>query len=86
MARIEFSEEESQHMVDRLQKYFSEELGQELGGFDARFLLDFISTHLGACYYNRGLMDAQAILLSRLDNITEAIAEIELPVPIESGP
>jgi len=40
-------------------------------------MLDFISEEIGPYYYNRGLYDAQSILESKLENITEAIYEIE---------
>lgn len=78
METIKFSEEEKEHIVRNIQLYFTEELSQELGQFDAEFLLDFFSEELGA-YYNRGLYDAQAILEKRIESVTEAIYEIEKP-------
>jgi uncharacterized protein (DUF2164 family) len=41
--------------------------------------LDFFAEEIGPYFYNRGLYDAQAILQSRLENIGEAIYEIEKP-------
>ena len=79
MPNIEFTKEEKALLVSKIQRYLSEELDQNIGQFDAEFLLDFISRELGAYYYNRGLYDAQAILEKRLDTITEAIVEIEKP-------
>ena len=66
-------------LVGKIQRYFEEELDQTIGQFDAEFLLDFVSEELGACFYNRGLYDAQAILEKRLESISEAIYEIEKP-------
>ncbi len=77
---IDFSKEEKEAMVTKLQSYFSDELGQEIGQFDAEFLLDFFAGEIGKLFYNRGLYDAQAILESRMDNIVEAISELEKPV------
>jgi uncharacterized protein (DUF2164 family) len=57
----------------------NEELDQEVGQFDAGFLLDFFAEEIGAYFYNRGLYDAQGILASRMENIAEAIFEIEKP-------
>lgn len=82
MTEIEFSREEKAAIVTKLQRYFEAELDQEIGQFDAEFLLDFISKEFGAVYYNKGLNDAQAILQSRLDSITDAIYEIEMPIPL----
>jgi uncharacterized protein (DUF2164 family) len=77
---IDFSNEEKEAMVAKLQRYFSDELDQEIGQFDAEFLLDFFAEEIGKLFYNRGLYDAQAILESRMDNIVEAISELEKSV------
>ncbi len=74
-----FSKEEQAIIVRKVQRYFSEELGQEIEQFDAEFLLDFFTKEVGAYYYNRGLHDARAVLESRLENIDDAIYEIEAP-------
>ena len=79
MPDIDFSNEEKALLVSKIQRYLSEEFDQNIGQFDAEFLLDFFSRELGAYYYNRGLYDAQAFLEKRLDTITEAIVEIERP-------
>ena len=77
---IDFSNEEKEAMVAKLQRYFSDELDQEISQFDADFLLDFFAEEIGKLFYNRGLYDAQAILESRMDNIVEAISELEKSV------
>ena len=77
---IDFSNEEKEAIVAKLQRYFSDELDQEIGQFDAEFLLDFFAEEIGKLFYNRGLYDAQAILESRMDNIVEAISELEKSV------
>ena len=77
---MEFSKEEKEAVIGKIQKYFSDELSQDIGQFDAEFLLDFFVDEIGKYLYNRGLYDAQAILESRMENLTEAIAELEKPV------
>jgi len=77
MATIKFTSQEKEQIILKMQQYFSKELDQELGQFDADFLLDFFSTEVGAFFYNRGLYDAQAILTDKLDNISDAIYELE---------
>ncbi len=79
MALIKFSDDEKKMIVGRVQLYFQEELGQELGGFDAEFLLDFFAEEMGAYFYNRALYDAQAIMQRRLEDFGEAIFELEKP-------
>ena len=77
MSEIEFSKEEKQVLVDRIRDYFATELNQELGQFDAEFLLDFMVKELGQAIYNRGLYDAQAVMQSHIDAVMESIYEIE---------
>ncbi len=80
MSPIQFSPAEKSLLIDKLQRYFIKELDQELGQFDADFLLDFFTTELGAIYYNQGLFDAQALMSEKLELISEQIVELELPV------
>ena len=79
MSEITFTSEERDIICRKIQLYMQEELEQEVGQFDAGFLLDFFAEEIGPFFYNRGLYDAQAILESRLENIAEAIYEIEKP-------
>lgn len=76
---IKFSNEETEILTHKIQAYFSEELDQELGQFPAQFLLDFFAQEIGPYYYNRGLLDAQAVLESRIESLGEAIGELEKP-------
>ncbi len=79
MTNIKFTLQEKDQLIWKLQQYFSRELDQELAQFDADFLLDFFEKEMGAFFYNRGLYDAQAILVDRFDSLTDAIYEIEKP-------
>ena len=65
MSPIKFTNTEKSLLIDKLQSYFIKELDQELGQFDADFLLDFFTEELGAVYYNRGLYDAQALMAEK---------------------
>ena len=77
MSVIEFSKEEKEIITKKIKLYFQEELGQEIGQFDAQFLLDFFSEEIGAYFYNRGLYDAQSMLEERLESFSEALYELE---------
>ena len=83
MSEIKFTTEERDVICRKIQLYFHEELEQDIGQFDAGFLLDFFAEEIGAFFYNRGLYDAQAILETRLENIAEAIYEIEKPTQLQ---
>ncbi|WP_434361183.1 DUF2164 domain-containing protein [Parasalinivibrio latis] len=79
MSKIDFTRAEKDVLVRKIQFYFDQELEQEIGQFDAEFLLDFFSEELGAYYYNRGLYDAQLIIQEKVESISDAIYEIEKP-------
>lgn len=79
MESIQFSNEEKAVIVRKIQLYFSDELQQKIGSFDAEFLLDFFGKEVGVYFYNRGLYDAQAMLAARLSDIQDAIYQLEKP-------
>ncbi|GGY80963.1 hypothetical protein GCM10011613_27520 [Cellvibrio zantedeschiae] len=79
MAKIEFSKPEKELITRKVQMYFREELDQELGQFDAEFLLDFFAEEVGAYFYNRGVRDAQAVIEAKVADINDALYEIEKP-------
>lgn len=84
MSSIKFSNTETEQLVTKIQRYFAKELDQDLGQFDAEFLLDFFSKEVGAYFYNRGLFDAQTVIAAKLENVSEmmqeGISEIEKPI------
>ncbi|GLX79386.1 hypothetical protein tinsulaeT_27260 [Thalassotalea insulae] len=80
MTTIKFSSQEKVQIVSKIQRYFERELEQELGQFDAEFLLDFFAEEIGGYFYNRGLFDAQQLLNERIEQLGDAIYELEQPV------
>ncbi|MBT3590142.1 MAG: DUF2164 domain-containing protein [Candidatus Marinimicrobia bacterium] len=78
--KIKFTSDEKGQLVKEIQQYCFDELDLELSRFDVEFLFDFLSKKMGTVFYNQGLKDAQAILSTKLDLITEAIADIEKPI------
>jgi uncharacterized protein (DUF2164 family) len=77
MARIELPKETREALLRAISRYLKDELDFEVSGFDAQFLLDFLSETLGPHYYNQGLYDAQAVMRVRLEAIAEAVYELE---------
>lgn len=82
MSEIKFSKQEVEAIVKKIQTYFETELDQELGQFDAEFLLDFFAKEVGSYFYNRGLYDAQALMQNRVEEISEAIYDLEKPTDV----
>jgi uncharacterized protein (DUF2164 family) len=79
LSDIKFTKEEKEILVQKVKTYFKEELSQEIGRFDADFLIDFFSKELGAYFYNRGIYDSQALLAKRVEEIKESLYELEKP-------
>lgn len=79
MAIVNLSKQEHETITQKIQHYFKKEMDQEIGQFDAAFLLNFFSEEIGPYFYNSALHDAQAILRRRMDDISNAIDELEKP-------
>lgn len=72
---FEFSQDDKDRLIIKLKKYMSKELNFDIGGFEAEFFLEFIAKELAPAIYNKGLDDAQTIVLEKLETINEAIDE-----------
>ena len=77
---IKLSADAKAEIVKKMKIYFHEELQQDIGQFDAEFLLDFFSEEVGGYYYNQGITDARAVLQERLEFIDDALYDIERPI------
>jgi len=80
MSEIKFTQEERDALAQELKVYLADEHDLELGQFDAEFMLDFVSKQLGPYFYNKGLHDARAVLQAKLEQVEDALYEIEQPV------
>jgi uncharacterized protein (DUF2164 family) len=77
MSDIKFTEKEKKILVAKIQSYFHSELSEEIGQFDAEFLLDFFNKEIGAYHYNSGLQDARILLEENAQNIQQTFYEME---------
>ena len=80
MSEITFSKEEKAQIIQKVQKYFNEELDQDIGSFDAEFLIDFFAKEVGANFYNQGLYDAQQLLTEKVEEIGYLVQDLEKPI------
>jgi uncharacterized protein (DUF2164 family) len=74
---ITFSRETRGEIVARLQRFFNEELEQEIGVVPAERLIGFFAETIGGYYYNQGLADAQAVFAKSLDDVADRIYGLE---------
>jgi len=77
--KVTFSTEEKTHLVHKIKGYFNRELGEEIGQFDAEFLLEFFSEEIGPYFYNKGLQDAATVIESQSDVMKETLYTMEEP-------
>ena len=69
MKPIKFSREEAKAIVGEIQDYFRDELDQSIGAMPAEMLMMFFADKMGAYFYNRGLYDAQELVLQLMDSL-----------------
>jgi len=77
VTNIEFTHRQKEHIVRKIKLYFQKELDEEIGQFDAEFLLEFFTKEIGGHFYNRGLQDAQGVMESQMDSLKEALYVME---------
>jgi len=77
---LSLSSEQKNHLVHKIKHYFSQEMGEEIGQFDAEFLLEFFGKEIGPYFYNHGLHDAQGAMDSQMDTLKEVLYTMEEPI------
>ncbi len=75
---IELTKQEVAEIIPSIQRYFREELEQEIGEMRAKFLLDYILKEVAPFAYNRGIKDAEAYFRARVEDLPGAHFEPEL--------
>ena len=78
---IELSKETKQEVISKIKRYFQQELDQEIGGFDAEFLLDFFTKEIGGHFYNQALADVHLLLEKHMESMTDTVLLLEKTVP-----
>jgi uncharacterized protein (DUF2164 family) len=63
-------------MAAKVKRYLNEELQQDIGSFDAEFLVDFLAEELGPYFYNRGLSDAMSLFTEKMGERDYQVQEL----------
>jgi uncharacterized protein (DUF2164 family) len=79
MSEIKLEEHQKAEIVTKLKRYFSDEMNQDIGQFEAEFLLDFFAKEVGGFFYNRGLQDAGQAFEEKLEDVQQHLYELEKP-------
>ncbi|MBL4567669.1 MAG: DUF2164 domain-containing protein [Porticoccus sp.] len=79
MSDIKFSKNETDRIVSKIKRYFNDELDQEIGGFEAEFLMGFFAKEIGPYFYNQGISDAQTLFTEKAEELGYLVQELEKP-------
>ncbi|MBS1191100.1 MAG: hypothetical protein H6R10_2892 [Rhodocyclaceae bacterium] len=74
---IELSKEANNAAITSIQRYFSENMEEEIGSLEARALLGFFLKEIAPVVYNQAVADAQARLQARVMELDIEIHEDE---------
>ncbi|MFD1382480.1 DUF2164 domain-containing protein [Rhodanobacter aciditrophus] len=80
MSDVKLTQEELDRLVVKIKRYFDEELGQDIGAFEAQFLIEFFAREVGPAFYNQGLSDAHSLLNEKVEELSYQIQELEKPI------
>lgn len=80
MDKIEFTRQEKELMAQKVKVYFRDEMNQDIGNFEAEFLIDFFAKEMGGFFYNRGLYDAETLIAEKVSEISDQLLQLEKPV------
>lgn len=76
MSDIELTREQTELLVSKIKDYFEQELDQDIGGFEAEFLIQFLAREVGPYFYNKGLTDAQVLLNEKIEDLGYLLEEM----------
>lgn len=75
---IELSKEEMEGAVPSLQKFFREELEQDLSEMRAKFLLSYFLKEIAPFAYNKGVKDAELFFRGKIEDLSATCFEDSL--------
>ena len=75
---IELNKQEIEASTRSLQKYFREELEQELGDLQAQFLLDYFLKEIAPFAYNKGVSDAEMYVRTKVEDLSGTCYQPEM--------
>jgi uncharacterized protein (DUF2164 family) len=80
MTELKLDKDTRTRLAVQIKRHLDQELDLEIGNMDAEFLIDFLSTSLGAHFYNLGLKDAQSLFARKVDDVNDEIYALEKQV------
>ncbi len=68
-SRIKLTKEKKEEMIQRIQNYFLNERGEEIGNLAATLFLNFVVEELAPEFYNQGVQDAYRYMTERCEDM-----------------
>ena len=75
---LELPEEEVTAILHSIQRYFREELDEEMGALKTRLMLEFFVKEIGPFAYNQGVRDAERFFRERIEDLAGSCHEFGL--------
>ena len=72
---IELTKQEIADVIPSIQKFFREELDEELSEMRAGFLLNYVMKEIAPFAYNRGVKDAESYFRVKLEDLSATCFE-----------
>jgi len=77
MPQLDFSNDDQAALVAQGRNCLLSEFDLDVGRFEVEAILSYFAKEIGAHFYNRGLYDAQSVIVNRVDVINDAIHHLE---------
>lgn len=80
MLTVKLSREQKEPLVRRVQEYFQDERGEEIGDLAAEFFLDYMIQELGPVIYNQAIQDAVKLVGEKMVSLEDDLHSLEKPI------
>ncbi|MCZ8520999.1 MULTISPECIES: DUF2164 domain-containing protein [Paenibacillus] len=77
---VKLPKDQKDQLIQRVQAYFEEERGEEIGDLAAEFLLDYMIKELGPFMYNAAIQDVVKVVGEKMTALEEDLHAMEKPV------
>jgi uncharacterized protein (DUF2164 family) len=77
---MDLTKDERADAIARIQRYFRDERGEDLGDLAAGMVLDFVVAELEPALYNRGVRDAKALAQRFAGSLEEELESLQMLV------
>ncbi|MBN2405676.1 MAG: DUF2164 domain-containing protein [Coriobacteriia bacterium] len=74
---VKLDQDTETYLLESIQRFFAEELDEDIGELKARLVLDYFSREIGPSIYNQAIADAQKHMESAVFDLAGVVYEPE---------